>query len=32
MTTHDDLQLRALVTNTQCLNTSHVDGIYPKEL
>jgi len=32
MTTHDDSQLRALVTNAQCLNSSHVNGMYQKEL
>jgi hypothetical protein len=32
MTTHDDPQLRALATNAQCLNSSHVDGSYQKEL
>ena len=28
----DDSQLRALVTNAQCLNSSHVDSSYQKEL
>ena len=32
MRIHDDSQLRALLTNAQCLNSSHVDGIYQKEL
>lgn len=32
MTTRNDSQLRTLVTNAQCLNSSHVNGMYQKEL